>query len=98
VIEEVLRSVQPEEAYFWATHAGAELDLLLVKGGRHIGIECKRIDAPRLSPSMRIACHDLELDRLLVIYPGPLRYRLGDRVLAVPLEELARVGWWGDEP
>ena len=33
VIEEVLKTVQPDDSYFWATHTGAELDLLLLKGG-----------------------------------------------------------------
>jgi len=57
-------------AYFWATHQGAELDLLMLKHGRRIGVEIKRTDAPRLTPSMRIAMTDLKLERLLVIYPG----------------------------
>ena len=50
--------------YFWATHAGAELDLLMIKDGRRVGVEVKRVDAPRLQPSMRIAMHDLKLDAL----------------------------------
>jgi len=89
VIEEVLKAVEHEEAYFWATHGGAELDLLLMRDGRRIGVECKRVDAPRLTPSMRSALSDLELDRLLVIYPGPLAYPLADRATAVPLSALA---------
>ena len=52
-IEEVLRAAQPDDAYFWATHQGAELDLLLFKHGRRIGIECKRMDAPTLTPSVK---------------------------------------------
>ena len=51
------------EAYYWATQNGAELDLLLFKDGR-IGVECKRADAPTLTPSMRIALRDLKLDEL----------------------------------
>lgn len=88
-IEEVLKAVQPQEAYFWATHAGAELDLLLIKNGQRLGVECKRVDAPRLNPSMRIALQDLDLERLLVINPGPQRYTLADRAEAVPLAALA---------
>lgn len=89
-IEETLKVFQPDEAYFWATHNGAELDLLLIKGGKRIGVECKRVDAPRLTPSMRIALQDLELDRLLVIYPGEQRFPLADRTEAVPLAEVAK--------
>ena len=66
-IEDVLKACTPDEAYFWATHSGAELDLLLVKDGRRIGVECKRVDAPCLTPSMRVALQDLELDRMLVV-------------------------------
>lgn len=88
-VEETLKAMAPDEAYFWATHQGAELDLLLIKGGRRIGIECKRIDAPSVTPSMRIALDDLKLDRLHVVYPGARRYRLTDRIDAVPLAEIA---------
>lgn len=91
VIEEAIRVVAPDEAYFWATHNGAELDLLLVKDGRRIGVECKRSDAPRLTPSMRTSLADLELDRLVVIYPGTRRYSLAEGVEVLPLVELAGV-------
>lgn len=89
VIEEAIRVVSPDEAYFWATHNGAELDLLLVKNGLRIGVECKRSDAPRLTPSMRTALSDLGLDRLVVIYPGIRRYSLAEGVEVLPLLELA---------
>lgn len=90
-IEEAIRVVSPDESYFWATHNGAELDLLLVKNGLRIGIECKRSDAPRLTPSMRTSLTDLELDRLVIIYPGTRRYSLAEGVEVLPLVELARL-------
>lgn len=89
VIEEVIKVAKPDEAYFWATHSGAELDLLLIKNGRRIGVECKRMDAPRLTPSMRIALQDLQLDSLLVIYPGLHPYPLEEKTRAIPLVSLA---------
>ena len=85
----MLHAVRPKSAYFWATHTGAELDLLLFKGGRRYGVEVKRQDAPRLTPSMRVALDDLKLARLAVLYPGPRRYALADRVMVVPAVELA---------
>jgi predicted AAA+ superfamily ATPase len=85
VVEEVLRVVEPEAAYFWATHQGAEIDLVLVKQGRIYGVECKRVDAPVITPSMRIALEDLKLERIAVVHPGPLRHSLAKRVEAVPL-------------
>ena len=87
-IAESLEAFQPEEAYFWATHNGAGLDLLLFRRGRRFGVECKRADAPRLTPSMRIAMDDLRLERLLVLYPGDRRYTLAKGIEAVPLADL----------
>lgn len=91
-IEEILKATEPEAAFFWATHQGAELDLLLQKDGRLYGVECKRVDAPRLTPSLRIALEDLKLDRIAVVYPGPQRYAMTDRIMAVPLSDLTRGG------
>lgn len=90
VIEEVFKAAEPDEAYFWATHAGAELDLLIFKDGRRIGIECKRLDAPRLTPSMRTALTDLQLDHLIVFYPGMRPYPLTEQVTVLPLTALAQ--------
>ena len=87
-LDQILRIARPDEAYFWATHAGAELDLLMLKDGRRVGVEFKRADAPQMTPSMRIALQDLGLDALYVVYPGERRYRLADRVEAVPLSAL----------
>jgi uncharacterized protein len=89
VIEEVLKAVTPDEVYFWGTHSGAELDLLLIKDGHRIGVECKRMDAPRLTPSMRAALIDLELDQLLVIYPGVQPYALTENIKVLPFKNLA---------
>jgi uncharacterized protein len=90
VIEEVIKAVAPDEFYFWATHNGAELDLLLLKDGRRLGVECKRMDAPRLTPSMRTALTDLQLDRLVVLYPGDRVYPLTAHVDVLPLTVLSK--------
>ncbi|TAK52082.1 MAG: ATP-binding protein [Gammaproteobacteria bacterium] len=92
VIEQILASEPHDEAYFWATHQGAEIDLLLRRGSQLLGIECKRADAPRLTPSVRIALEDLGLDAVAVIYPGARRFHLAERVEAVPLHSLATPG------
>jgi predicted AAA+ superfamily ATPase len=92
VIEEMIKATAPEDVYFWGTHSGAELDLLMIKDGRKIGVECKRVDAPRLTPSMRAAMQDLELSSLLVIYPGPKPYLLAENIKVVPLASLAEEG------
>ncbi len=88
-IEEAIERVRPDAAYFWATHTGAELDLLLMKGGRRYGVEVKFQDAPRVTPSMRIALADLRLHHLTVLYPGDQRYPLDPHITVVPLADLA---------
>jgi hypothetical protein len=62
--------------------------VILIKAGHMLGVECKRIDAPSLTPSIRIALEDLNLERIAVVYPGVKRYPLAERVEAVPLEAL----------
>ncbi len=89
VIEEAIKAIEPDEVYYWATHSGAEIDLVLVKDGRLLGVECKRMDAPRMTPSMGTALKDLKLEQIAVVYPGTKRYSLGARVAAVPLEAVA---------
>ncbi|HEX9833241.1 MAG TPA: ATP-binding protein [Mycobacterium sp.] len=79
------------ECYFWSTHQGAELDLLIVRGSRRRGYEFKRADAPTMTRSMHIAMTDLRLDSLDVIYPGQQTYPLGDRARAVGISRL-----WAD--
>lgn len=89
VIEETIKAYSPDEVYYWATHNQAELDLLLIKDGHRYGIECKRTDAPRLTPSMKIAVEDLELESLSVIYPGDRAYPLTGNIRVLPLSVLA---------
>lgn len=88
VIEETIKAIEPDEAYFWATHTGAEVDLVLLKDGQMLGMECKRVDAPRLTPSMRVAMEDLKLKQIAVLYPGTRRYPLAENIHAVPLNAL----------
>jgi predicted AAA+ superfamily ATPase len=92
VIEQVLATEPHTEAAFWATHQGAEIDLLLRRRGKLYGIECKREDAPRMTRSIGIALDDLALERVVVLYPGSKRYRLAERVEASPLAEVGGPG------
>jgi predicted AAA+ superfamily ATPase len=92
-LEEVIRAhhAHPEECYFWATHGGAELDLLIDTRGRRLGFEFKYADAPRRTRSMTIAQHDLDLDALTVIYPDGPEYKLADGITAVALEKYVQL-------
>ena len=88
VIEQVLAVVGERNAYYWATQSGAELDLLVLRGGKRYGVEVKHADAPRFTKSMAIAQHDLGLERLFVVYPGSEAYALGKNAVALGLPEL----------
>jgi predicted AAA+ superfamily ATPase len=89
-LEHVLRvlRVEPGEAFHWGTHGGAELDLLLVRGGQRWGFEFKYADAPRTTKSMRAALNDLRLERLFVMYPGATDYALDDRIHVLGLRHV----------
>lgn len=88
-MEQVLRSVPHREAYFWATHHEAELDLLVFVRGKRWGFEFKFKDAPVMTRSMQISLADLKLDRLWVIYPGRKAYQLAKKVHVLPLNRIA---------
>ena len=87
VIEQVLARSPAREAYYWRTQAGAELDLLLLAGGKRIGVEVKYGDAPAMTKSMNSALADLRLDRLFVVHAGTARFPLSKKVEALPLED-----------
>jgi len=87
-VEQILAQFGSRSAYFWSTHSGAELDLMLRVGTRRYGFEFKRADAPSRSESMKIALHDLQLTHLWVVYPGQDRYTLDKRLSALPAREI----------
>lgn len=80
--------VNPEETYHWRTHQGAELDLLVVRGGLRLGFEVKRTVAPTLTPSMRSAMHDLKLKSLTVVHAGDQTFSLSKQVQAVAFRDV----------
>ena len=86
-LETVVRRLgaRRDQCYFWGTHQGAELDLLVVAGGRRLGFEFKRNSAPTVTPSMRIAMKDLRLDGLDVVHAGNRRFDMADGIRAIPL-------------
>jgi predicted AAA+ superfamily ATPase len=90
VIEQLLKTEPHDELFFWATHQGAEIDLILRRGDALYGVECKRTDAPRITPSIRIALDDLNLKHLFVIYPGIQQYALASQVDVVPLQTISK--------
>jgi hypothetical protein len=79
------------ETYFWRTHAGAEIDLVVMRGNRRLGFEVKRTSAPSVTPSMRIALEDLRLERIEVLHAGRETFPLAERIRAVATQRI-----WAD--
>lgn len=90
-LEQIIRffNVTPNDCYFWATHADAELDLLITQENKKIGFEFKYVDAPKITKSMRIAQEDLRLDHLGILYPGKDIFPLDNNIMAYGLDTIA---------
>lgn len=87
-VEQTVTMLDTRDAYFWNTHAGAELDLLVMQHGKRYGFEFKHADAPGTTKSMHVALADLRIEHLWVVYPGNDRYSLHDKITALPAREL----------
>ena len=94
-MHEVVRilSVDWDDCHYWATHRGAELDLLILAGDGRIGFEFQMTSAPGMTRSMHSALSDLRLDRIFLVFPGDTRFRLHERVDAVGLESACSEGF-----
>lgn len=89
-LDQVIRYFNSRDAYFWSTHAGAELDLMLLLKGKRVGFEFKYADAPGTSKSMHIAIEDLNLEQLWIIYPGDKTYQLTEKITVLPLDQISQ--------
>lgn len=89
-LEEIIRShgASPEETYFWATHGGAEVDLLITQEGGPIAYEIKYTERPRVTRSMHTAIEILGLKELRVVYPGEKSFPLHENIRAVGFWDL----------
>lgn len=87
-IEQLLSGLDTRSASFWATHGGAELDLLVTIAGKRYGFECTYGDAPGTTRAMRVAIEDLQLARLWILYPGHEAYELDKTISVVPVKQI----------
>ena len=90
-LEHIIHVFRTRDVYFWATHAGAELDLMVTAAGKRHGFEFKYTDAPGRNRSMHIAIEDLGLEHLNVVYPGNQKYAVDDKITVLPLEEIRQL-------
>ena len=90
-LEHVVGAFNNRDIYFWATHAGAELDLLVMSKGKRYGFEFKYADAPGTTRSMRTAINDLSLEHLWVVYPGKEEYDLDEIISVIPVSGILKL-------
>jgi uncharacterized protein len=91
VIEQVLSWVGERNAFFWGSHGGAEIDLVVLADGKRWGVEVKYSDAPTMTKSMHSAIGELKLEHLWVVFPGKKGYPLADNVECIPIGEIERI-------
>jgi predicted AAA+ superfamily ATPase len=90
-LEQTLRVLRATEAYFWAAHSGAELDLLIPHRGHRLGFDFKFSEAPKVPKSLHAAMETLQLHHLWLVYPGAHEYRVQERITVFPLRHLGEL-------
>jgi predicted AAA+ superfamily ATPase len=88
-LEQVMRLIGAQDAYFWAIHSGPELDLFIQSGEKRYGFEFKFGDAPKVTGSMQVAVRDLALTHLFVVFPGDQSYPAAENITVVALKSLS---------
>ena len=89
-VEQILSITTDRDAYFWSTHSGAELDLLVFHRGKRLGFEFKYSERPSTTKSMRVAMEDLRLDHLYVVHPGEHSFPLDTDITAGTLTDVLK--------
>lgn len=87
-IEQALEVIRPSQAFFWATHSGAGVDLFFIHHGRRYGIECKFSETPKITKSMNQALESLNLDHLWIICPGEHSYPISKQISVWPIKNI----------
>lgn len=88
VVETVLSSISDRFSFgFYRTSHGAEMDLVLQKGSKRFGIECKASTSPKVTKGFWTAREDLGLDETFIVAPVDGGYPFGDGVRVCSLSE-----------
>jgi predicted AAA+ superfamily ATPase len=88
IIEQLLYKLKTRDFYYWRTHSGVELDLMVLKDGIKLGFEVKFSETPKITRSMMSALDDLKLDHLFLIYKGQREFSLNEKIQAVPASKI----------
>jgi len=88
VTEQILNRMKTRDFYYWRTHAGLELDLMVMKNGKRLGFEIKYSETPKVTRSMRQIIEDLKLDCLFLVYQGKHEVKLEDKIQLLPVNNI----------
>jgi predicted AAA+ superfamily ATPase len=93
VIEQILGLIpDSDQACFYRTNAGAEIDLLLVDHpGGPVAIEIKYSLSPKVTKGFWNGYEDLGCKKGFIVYPGEEAYPVGRNVIALPVKNLNRI-------
>ena len=87
-MEQIIRTINPSQVYYWATYSGAELDMLMIVNGKRYGMEFKFSEAPDKTKSMSVAIESLKLDKLLIVYPGKKSWPVSETISVCPMDKV----------
>ena len=88
VIEQIINRLKTRDYYYWRTHAGLELDLLVMKNGKRLGFEIKYSETPKVTRSMHQIIEDLKLDMFFIVYQGKHQLSLEDKIQLLPVNNI----------
>jgi len=88
VIEQIINRLKTRDYYYWRTHAGLELDLLVMKNGKRFGFEIKYSETPKATRSMHQIIEDLKLDQFFIVYQGKHQLILEDKIQLLPVNNI----------
>jgi len=91
IIEQLLQKMGSRDYFYWRTHTGVELDLLILKNGKRYGFEIKYSEKPQITKSMRLAAEDLKLDQLFLVYQGKHQFEIENGIKLLPAQMLTDV-------
>jgi predicted AAA+ superfamily ATPase len=79
------------KAFFYRSHQGEEIDLVLDNGRSRIAVECKASSAPEVPKGLHIARHDLGISTSWIVAPVEKSYPAGDGIMVGNIENILEV-------
>lgn len=74
------------DAWFWETQGGTELNFFVQPDRKRVGFELKFADTLRMIKSLASALKDLRLDSLIVVKPSGSDYQLSHEIKVMSLK------------